>query len=62
MAQQLPLPTTGRLLAVVRDHPEVVLEIPAADWRIDERTKAVGRAGLAEARRALADARARSAA
>ena len=62
MAQQLPLTTAGRLLAVVPERPDVVVEIPAADWRIDDRTKAVGLAGVAVARRALADARTRSAA
>lgn len=30
---------------------------PAAPWRLDERTRAVGRAGIAQARAVLAEAR-----
>jgi hypothetical protein len=32
------------------------------DWRLDEHTKDIGRQGLADARKALADARRRTAA
>lgn len=37
----------------------VLLETNSADWRLDETTKAIGRAGLAEARKALEEAKAR---
>ena len=33
-----------------------LIESPAADWQLDEHTRAVGRAGLAQARAALAAA------
>lgn len=31
--------------------------VPTAPWRLDERTRAVGRAGIAQARAVLAEAR-----
>jgi hypothetical protein len=34
----------------------VLMEPQAADWRLDERTKQLGRQGLVEARRALQQA------
>jgi hypothetical protein len=40
----------------------VLLETRAADWRLDERTKELGRQGLAKARRALQEAAKRAAA
>lgn len=71
MAQQLPLldnrtararARRTRAYAVTPDRPGQLLEIPAADWHIDARTKEVGLAGVAAARRALADAVRRTAA
>lgn len=35
---------------------QLVLLDPEPDWRIDEQTRAIGRAGLAEAREALQSA------
>jgi hypothetical protein len=49
-------------LAVVPQHPDVLVEIAAVDWRIDEHTKEVGLAGVAAARQALAAAVGRRAA
>jgi hypothetical protein len=40
----------------------ILLEPGPADWRLDERTKQVGREGLTEARRALQQAAKRAAA
>jgi hypothetical protein len=40
----------------------VLLEAGPADWRLDERTKELGRQGLAEARRLLQQAAKRAAA
>lgn len=37
----------------------LLIDDAKADWRLDERTKEVGRRGLADARRALAEAAAR---
>lgn len=39
----------------------VLIERSAGDWRIDEHTREIGRAGVAEARKALAEAIRRSA-
>jgi hypothetical protein len=39
-----------------------LVEPQASDWRLDERTKELGRKGLAEARRALQEAAKRAAA
>ena len=39
-----------------------LVEPQAADWRLDERTRELGRKGLAEARRALQEAARRAAA
>ncbi len=39
----------------------LLLEAGEADWKLDEDTKAIGRRGIAEARRALAEAIGRSA-
>ena len=39
----------------------LLLEENPPEWRIDDETRAVGRAGIADARRALRDALARSA-
>ena len=33
-----------------------LLEVPERSWKLDERTREIGRKGLAEARKALADA------
>ena len=33
-----------------------LLEVDEPSWRIDDETRAIGRAGVAEARRALAEA------
>jgi hypothetical protein len=38
----------------------VLIETTDADWRLDERTCEIGRAGIAQARRALAEAAQRS--
>ncbi len=38
----------------------VLIESSEADWRLDEHTREVGRAGIAEARQALAEAVRRS--
>jgi hypothetical protein len=38
----------------------VLIESSEVDWRLDERTREIGRAGIAEARRALAAATERS--
>jgi hypothetical protein len=38
----------------------VLLETPAAEWRLDDCTRAIGRRGLAEARSALRAAQARA--
>jgi hypothetical protein len=51
-----------RTLAVVADRRDVVIEIDGADWRIDDRTKELGLAGVAAAREALAAAIGHSAA
>jgi hypothetical protein len=40
----------------------VLIEERETDWRLDERTREAGRKGVAEARRALAEAVARRAA
>ena len=45
-----------RAYAVRTDRPGTLIEIPPADWHIDQHTKEVGLAGVAAARRALADA------
>ncbi len=39
---------------------QLVLLEQEPDWRLDEHTREVGRAGLAEARKALVDARRRA--
>jgi hypothetical protein len=39
---------------------QLVLLDPQTDWRLDEATRATGRAGVAEARRALQEAKARA--
>ena len=39
---------------------QLVLLEPETDWRLDDATKAAGRAGVAEARKALQDAKARA--
>jgi hypothetical protein len=39
----------------------VLIETPAAAWRLDDTTRAIGRRGLEEARSALRAARARTA-
>jgi hypothetical protein len=39
----------------------VLIESPAAEWRLDDSTRAIGRRGLAEARSALRAAQARAA-
>ena len=44
-----------RQLTLIRDDAE-------NDWRLDEHTKEIGRQGLADARKALAEARRRTAA
>jgi hypothetical protein len=41
---------------------ELVLEPQDDDWRLDERTREVGRRGVAEARRVLAEVTKRTAA
>ena len=33
-----------------------LLEVPERSWKLDERTREIGRKGLAEARKALAEA------
>ena len=40
----------------------VLIEATDVDWRLDEHTKEVGRRGIAEARKALAEAARRAAA
>jgi hypothetical protein len=40
----------------------LIIEESESDWRLDERTKEMGRRGLADARQALAAARVRAAA
>ena len=39
----------------------VLIEHSSVDWRLDEHTKALGRQGIADARRALEDAARRAA-
>ena len=55
-------PRPARALAVVADRPDELIEVDGVDWRLDEHTKEVGLAGVAAARRALAEAVSRSAA
>lgn len=38
----------------------VLIEAPDIDWRLDERTREIGREGIAQARAALAEAIRRS--
>jgi hypothetical protein len=46
---------------MVINQPPLPLEaLSEADWRVDERTRDVGRRGLADARAALAEARRRA--
>ena len=51
-----------RALAVVPGRPDQLVEVAGADWRLDDATRRAGIAGVAAARRALADALAHSAA
>jgi hypothetical protein len=48
----VPLPRRSRTAPA-----PVEAAAPASPWRLDERTRAVGRAGIAQARAVLAEAR-----
>ncbi len=40
----------------------ILIEVPETAWKIDERTRTAGKKGIAEARKALADAQRKHAA